>query len=325
MILPIETKIHTASFHSQSFPLSIIQTHQEYKKTWVCDKMINFVYHPTYLNQFMIYNTDWHFVACGALREYEQIFHKPILDHMDVIGFVKDALTNGLYVSGQWNERYIPRKTAYHTFDRMHEFLLYGYDEVEQVLFFVGYLDHTSYKKYRVRYQDFINALFNIQDSALCVSLFRLSEHLDCRPDNDKMMHGLRDYYESKDTVRFDADGVFGLKALDCFIREMENAMGRDSKNIDQRYVRSFFEHKQMMQIRMLYLFEKGYITQDAYQQFQAIAQCAYTVHLLAVKHQMTKEKELFCHIIDLIKTCQDKEKNWFAQNLFDCHCIDRR
>lgn len=51
-------------------------------------------------------------------------------------------LDAGHYVFGRYNEYCIPQKKSYHTRYYVHDFIIYGYDKVEQVYYSAGY--HTA-------------------------------------------------------------------------------------------------------------------------------------------------------------------------------------
>lgn len=308
--LPIKTDVFASSYLFHAFPLCIIQAQPEFRDTWICDKMINFVYRDGVLSKFAVYNTDWHFGASGAVKEYPVYFSIDSVRTIQLIDFVRESLHNGLYVAGQHNERYIQGKYAYMSYDWMHEFLIFGDDPENQVFQFVGYLADTPFCVYEVSYQDYINSLYNVENKGMYFSL-RRPQQISYDPDIKMILHGLSDYYTSRDTVRYDKNGIFGFEAMEHlagFIEEEAEGHGK----IDQRYIRSYFEHKNMMSIRMRYLADNGLIDKSIADDYIPIKQTAEKIHFLTIKYNMMPQQLRMQKIKDMILSNQAEELHIF-------------
>lgn len=310
--LPITEKVHTASFQSHAFPLSIVQAHPDYSDDWIADKFINFVYHPSYLNRFMNYNTDWHFRRCNALTEYELSFHLDDLQQIDFLQLIEESLTSGLYCSGQWNEKYIPRKTAYQSFDFLHEYLIYGFDRSTRNFFCIGYLKDETYTTYAVSYQNFINALRNA-GHLIPLSLFRQPKNFSAKIDSAAVIKGIYDYTDSVDSVLHDKNGIFGFAAIDALIAELQ-ALLSSGEPPDMRYIRSYYEHKKMMKTRLFYLAKRAVLPYSFAKEYSKIAENAETIHMLTLKALFTNRMDFMVHAIERMKANQQYEKNYFRQ-----------
>lgn len=308
--LPIETQLCTSSYLAHALPLSIIQVQPDFSDSWVCDKMINFVYHATYLNKFMVYNTDWHFIGCGAIKENSIFFSNDCMSAVHLIDFVRESLHNGIYITGNHNEKYIPGKNAYMKWDMPHEYLIFGDDPEKQIFRFVGYNAGSSFMVYEAAYQDYVNSLYNVFDKGMCFLLLR-PQPLNCTPDMDMLIHGLSDYYRSRDTVQYDEKGIFGFEAIETlafFVADQAKSDGY----IDQKYIRSYFEHKNMMSIRMRYLSDAGLIDKSIADDYTPIKQTAEKIHFLTIKNNMVPQRSRVQKIKDMILSNQAEELHIF-------------
>lgn len=201
---------------------------------------------------------------------------------------VREYLRHGIYVSGSFNEKYIPHKNAYGRRDFKHSFLLYGYDQAEQIFYAIGYTDNAKFELYQIAYSDFANGILNVEKPALLLRYFRPDTKLEL--NLQRIYEELGDYLHSDYTVNHgtgkNRNDLYGIRAHHAF-RSYIARYGQSGKFLDVRHSRFFYENKDFMQKRLSYLHQKGYIS-DYSEQYAIVAQKSKTIHLLFLKYNMT-------------------------------------
>ena len=132
-VLPFPDKPILLCYHNRAFPFGIIQANSPGDITkWACTKCINcnfFSERP--LNKFNIAVYD----AWG--EEEQLVTHQTLclpkessqLSDEDLLQNLNSAIDNNCYISGIYNEKYIPGKLTYGFKDHIHDFLIIGYDD----------------------------------------------------------------------------------------------------------------------------------------------------------------------------------------------------
>lgn len=156
---------------------------------------------------------------------------------IDIINLIHEMLDTGNYVFGRYNEYYIPQKNSYHSRYYVHDFIIYGYDEVEQVYYSAGYLADGKYKPFT------INGIDN---------------HIDIR----MIYEDLYDYLHSINRRNIvNKDKIFGIDCEYVFVDYLTQLNSSDAPYlIDMRHPKFFSEMKMLMCERLKYLEENSYV-----------------------------------------------------------------
>lgn len=229
-------------------------------------------------------------------------FDKNRLGTEDIVSLIRNWLDNGIYVHGAFNEKYIPNKNAFGRKDFKHAYMIYGYNQEEQILYAVGYTNRGKYEKYTITYSDFLNAIYNLKDP----SFFSLKYlNLNRRYEFDiNMVHWeLSDYLHSENTIRNalgkDPEDYYGVSANRAF-RAYVLTGGKNNNYLDPRYSRLFFENKFFMRRRLGYMAQKGFVGdyEDAY---ASVASKSHRVHMLFLKYNVTGDNKILQSLDGLI------------------------
>ena len=110
----------------------------------------------------------------GALSDGKIIEEKisirkaELIDAEHIWNLIKEFLLSGYYVTGEFNERYIPDMSSFMEEDYIHPYLLYGFNEETNSFYASGYLKNHFYSSYSINYSNFFESIINTPDD-ICV------------------------------------------------------------------------------------------------------------------------------------------------------------
>ncbi len=118
--------------------------------------------------------------------------------------------------------------------------------------------------------------------------------------DLEALLNELEDYIRSDYTVNNELwkhpGYYYGVQAMKAFWSSIRMLVYR-GRVLDVRYSRFFFEHKELMQKRLVFLHEKGYI-KDYSKEYSTVVEKAKTIHLMFLKYNYTRRQEIVESII---------------------------
>ena len=138
----------------------MIQGNADFDLTpWIVGKFIN-CYFRLQSPKFDLFTLDPWGEGDGvnfsqSIRLTREMFEKLSLDLLQT---VKILLDNGCRVHGSWNEKYIPAERVYGQKDRMHDYILIGYEEMG-IFYSVGYTKSGRYEEVTVTFEEYLDSL----------------------------------------------------------------------------------------------------------------------------------------------------------------------
>lgn len=220
---------------------------------------------------------------------------------MDLLHILKTAISNGCYVHGNYNEKYIPGKWAYGNEDYMHDFLLIGCDD--DTFISVGYVADGHFKKYTIPNQNLIESLYEVGGVKININLFSYEDGAVPSPNVQRMVNDLKKYistsncFENTNPSSNSYGIATNIRLKEFFLDEVKN---KGEIYVDKRYSRVLLEHKWVMnQLVNLFL--------DAHEkvEFQKYTNQNYKkaeiVHMLGLKMSSNGQVDLINRIAQLI------------------------
>lgn len=275
--LPI-TKPYITSYPGIANFLSILQSHPE-TEGWIFQNFIQVVYYQNINNQYLHEMTGslldlesglWligQYSYCPFFSQY--ILNRDILhqSNSDVISFFKKMIDSDYYVVLYINHQMLSNTPFYQKEDHDNPVMIYGYNDAAEEFLATGYFYHNLYSFHRITYQDFIRAEENVRNSNdYSNDYIQRIQFLHFRPNmeyifnKEEFLQYLLDYLESKDHTNklyfiTDKKYYYGLSFYD----KMAEQFARHS--IDERLVQSLFDQKEMMLVRLPFLYKNHYFT----------------------------------------------------------------
>ncbi|MBQ9121667.1 MAG: hypothetical protein IJY12_04850 [Clostridia bacterium] len=312
MKLPFEMNSYITTYHNNAYPLGVIQGNAKFDLTpWIAGKFVN-CYFRYKRPKFELFTLDPWGEGAGvnlseSIRLTPEMFDKLAIDPLQT---VKTLLDNGCYVHGSWNEKYIPAKRAYGQTDRMHDYMLIGYEEAERIFYSVGYTKRDRYEEFTVTFEEYADSLRNSKNRCIDLNTCRFCADGDFSLNKEGLLQELSDYIASTNTQTLHsgrAYGLSGIRALKQYVAENEGA-------VDIRYTRLLMEHKALMQLRMDYLCGTTHAALS--ESYRTVSRTAKQLYLLSIKYNMIHKKEVLAAILDHFDTILSEEERLLPQLL---------
>lgn len=318
-ILPMKIDPVVRCYHNLAFPLCFIQGNAEKLEKditpWLIGKYLNCMFdEKVYDNKYEICMNDW----WG--HEEHVIFHQHIcmFKHIyinlkiDILQFVKKIIDQECYISGSYNEKYIPGKEAYRIKDYNHDYLVYGYNDEKQVLYSVGYLANRKFVAFEIPYQNFIDSLFCNSTEKLEFNIWNYNSEFQFKADYERIKRGLNDYITSSNSYGTHDGRSYGINANKKLIEFIYARASRPGRNlIDDRYTRAFFEQKTIQNICVQHLCNEKIISlcDKDLKLMHEIYLKANSIYLLVIKYNMSKDKSLLENIVSVYEEIAEIEQ----------------
>lgn len=320
-ILPYDTNILIRSYHHIAFPLGIIKKNANTDiMPWLYSKFVNcaFVFNDTC--QFKISFCDGWAVGDNILFRqrvdmFSDTWNASVLD--PVILF-KRMIDMDCYVSGYYNEEYIPGKKSYNKRYFKHDFLLIGYDNFEKCFYSAGYLADGNFQGFTISYDNMMSSLNSLVPCKWTFDFWKYNDDANFFLDLNRLIQGLSDYVCSSTSIKIsNINRLFGMNAISelssCFINSIEKNEG-----IDFRYTRTLMEHKYLMMLRIKYLIENGLLSEEYLHQAKIVYDLSQQVHMLGIKYSMKKQNTIVIHMCEKISQTLEIERKYLPKVLLE-------
>ena len=303
-------------YHNLAFPLGIIQANAKSDITpWLCGKYTNcfFLHKDNLENMFDICVDDKWAINDGVILRQKIIMLKEFYEvlSIDYIELLKNFITIGCYPYGDCNEEFILGKVHFGKQYFEHDYLLYGYDDNKEVFYSVGYLDDNNFQKYEISYQNMRLALNSWKEERPFFVFFKFNEKFEFEFNIAKVKNGISNYLNSKnDAVNIKYKYV-GMEAIEKLALYMTQCI-KNGLMIDLRYTRGIVEHKFFMRLRVKYLLDNGYIMDKFLLECaEEIYKYAENIHMLGIKYNISKNKNIAGSILSTISIMLEKESKY--------------
>ena len=300
VILPYEMQVETITYQHHAFALGIIKPNIQQYDQWLCNKFINCVADKgVNLHDEDIWMVKYGLcIKTGGYMNYEA-FH---IFCPDLVEKNKEMLEQGFYVSGTYDEYYIPGKAAYQARPFIHGYIIYGYDDQKGVFKSAGYLADGTYKQFDITYEDYYCSVADGKKTQLhCLNYFRINTEYVGQIDITKIREKLTDFVDSRGSANSKINEVFGVNAWKEFETYIDNAA---ENGIDMRDVRIYMEHKGIMDKRLKCLFEHRYLQDQVLCQTyqEEVFQKATQLFNMCLKYILTGDADIRERMIILVR-----------------------
>lgn len=315
VVLPFDSSPLLTHYLGKAFSLGIIQGNaEETALPWIYSRYINCIYNATAANKFDFYTPDYWGRGDGILAEQRMILQRETYQIMklDILDFVRNLLDRAYYVYGTNNERYIPGKSSYQQRDFLHEYLLYGYSDEQQIFHSCGYLADNKYQVFEISYDDYLKSLMNTTDGMIKFSFWNYCPNAKFPLDMKHIIIELGDYILSRNTQRAQQPGlIYGVRAVESLQDYLRTEMDQ-GHYADIRYTKAFWGHKKLTAKRFAYLHEHGYSMKPEWLNLATKHEkMAEQIHLLCIKQNLKHTTAVSKKVYDLFSTVLEEEKKY--------------
>ena len=315
--LPIETKPIVQCYHNMAFPLSVIQGNAKVLGKdafpWFVDKYLNCKFeHTPSDNKFEMCTYDTWGTKEGVVSDQFLSLHLDLYTKLgvDILEGTKTVLSEGHYIFGMYNEKYIPGKDAYRRYNYSHDYLLYGYNDNKRVIYSIGYLANKKYMPFEIPYENFVESIRRnpLQQSELY--FFQYNPLFEYKTDIAKIVKGLMDYIQSTNYLGVTPKYSYGITAVKKLREYIQITASRENvPRIDDRYTRAHEEQKYLTMRCAEYLQKEKQlpINSSDIEMIENIYQKANMIHMLAIKFNIVPDNTTLKGIDDAFQYILDR------------------
>ena len=300
--LPIEIDPIIKSYHYATFPMSIIQANGGDRIIpWLCKKYINCCFDLRAVrNHFLIclydsYGVEDHVLnhqhICLADYEYAEL-------NIDCVQLAQKMLSAGNYITGNYNEKYIPNKYSYNKHDYSHDYFLYGFDSRSELFYSLGYTASEKLESFTIPFENFRKSVELNTDKRIEFNFWKYNNENEYKLELPDIIQDLEDYcYSTNSKDGWKKYYVFGLTAM-----KMLCELFTDNKELDLRYTRAYLEHKYLMLTRLEYINKNTdcYLAQYL-DEYENVYNKSKVIHNLCIKYHITGSNTIIDSIAKLM------------------------
>lgn len=307
ILLPFEIDVEMRTYQYIAFPLGIIKANLKDYDIWLCGKLINCVKWSS--GVFESFEEDLWSVRDGLMFSQNIYLAPQSLNYsgIDIFTLNKSMLQNGFYITGLYDEYYIPGKNAYNEFNFNHDYVIFGYNDIECTFKSASYLTDKTYGYFNIKYGDYLNAVINNDISQTNLNYYMINSNFRPNIDILSIRIKLEDYlFSRRNASNAISNAVFGIDVWLELAKYVENA----EDGLDARFGRFCMEHHGLMFKRIQTLQKNGYFVDETVEkEYEDIYFKTKMVHNLFIKYNVSKNRDLLLRISNILRAVVSDER----------------
>lgn len=221
---------------------------------------------------------------------------------------MKECINDGIYVSGLWDEFYVPQKQAYHKYNYIRNCLIYGYDDEIQCFESAGYIGENIWSLFKISYSDFLQSMI-VDEDFVRFNTYIFNNNFNKTADIKRISNDIKDFLDSRQLIE-ESDYSFGIQANRDYFKNFIEFTTKAKIAVLQPLF-ALYEHKCLMYDRLNYLSLSGMasIPQDILKEYQKIPRIYRQLLNRAIKYNITKRKDVLEEITSIGSQCVELEE----------------
>ena len=318
-ILPLNTDPFIKTYPYNAFYLGILEANGFDISDIIINEFFNL--HCYY------YKKDWHIDFCGSgfVEKNRFITKYDIKLETVSIDQIKNKINNNFYLMLNLNERYLGISEIQWDWDRCHDWLIYGYDDLTNDFYCCGYIVKKGIGEYygtiKVKYENLINAIKKVPKSFTRFRSRKLQNHSlkinyaykEKSLSKKELIKKLTHFYHPKKIVIYHVPFIFNdIEGLNLFIKlfRKKHIINHSNQNIFNsriylQDIRNLYEHKKVIKL----VLERIGCCQDIIKEQNQLVNEAYNNLIFCAKYNVKLQQVLIKHIynkmIDIEKSQQ--------------------
>lgn len=272
---------------------------------WIYNFFIQVFYKPNRTNK-IDFVLDYFFENEGIFIKGYHNIPKVYKDKHEFIEMFKAYIDTNAYICGDFDEYYIPGKKSYLKSHFEHNFLLYGYDDENEIFYSVGYDERYQWNFYHIPYKILVKSL--IGDKFINFNSFVINPYFTSEIDINFIRNSILSYlYLHKDQ---EESFIYGEKGVSEYFNMVSKQI-KKGKELHIPSIYALYEQKKMMLERLKLIAQKKsiIINDNIMNEYEDIKN-QYTILVnLFIKYSYTKDKKYADHISALSKMSITKER----------------
>ena len=310
VILPFTTDVEDKAYQYSAHALGAIKTSINNSNLWAAGKLLSIYFESN--NQLHMNDADLWSINEGLTTQELKILN-PSLNigaRSDLLNLIKHKISIGNYIVGMYDEYFIPNKDTYLKSHFLHDYLLYGFDDSQEVFKSAGYVANTKYEYFDIPYSAYIDSI-TLCDCAEIPLYFRYV-HNQFMPELDfgNICEKLEDILLSRDNLprqEGEPARIYGIAGLECYQKYIANFK---YEKLDLRNSRSYMEYFQYMYLRLQALTDANYLCDRTFvdQYYTHMVQPSVMIYNMCLKYNICGNPEIVLRIGEYIEILNKRE-----------------
>ncbi len=283
----------------------------------LCSKYINCYYkEESTKHKFIIAIFD-HWFTLQKIMQYQLIdlFKETYQKKkFDLVLTIKKCLLFDSYIFGQCNFAYIAPGLCHDV--KWFNYVITGFDDTAKEFTIYGVDSTENFSCYHVKYQTFIEALFDTPKSNITFTMWRYNKDISITLDLPNTIFELEDYTNSTNRRKhYTADKVYGLNAIQK-LSEHFYETAQNGLELNEFYLHKFLMHKSYMKDRMECLASHDVIDQKWIAHAEQVSQIGEKVYNFGKSFNDSHDQSFIAKLVEMIADTIRSETDYLPKVL---------
>lgn len=331
MILPITWPI-TETYQCCSFVMSVVLPYDNIKNFYDNNYILLSCVDADQLEDIdlMFWDVSWEDLRKKGIMEMD-LYHVANFQSNTLSDFIRERIDQGNYVLLHLiDEFYLPYSVCYEAEHYIHDAYIYGY---EDEYFWVMAYSQGKLKSLKVAASDIESGIFSAaereEDVFFCslrpnhavdvqVDYCQIKKMFESYLYGEKIIAEYLSSINNKDLIRiacdyseFEEKCVYGIKIYEVLNRCLHTIIEQQDVDFDYISIKPFrilYEHKRVVYERISNILEHFGMSKEILLPFDDILTKSNRIFVLAIKYNMTREKNILERIVNYIDKLKERE-----------------
>ena len=213
-----------------AIPLSVIQADERNLLPLILSNYTNIQKGKYPHAEYNHVENDLWLLKSKVMKRHQFVFHKEQYqkDYATLLQLILSFVSEGYYLSGKANDKYISAKAAYDCYDTNTIYLIHGYNLKDQIFYAAGKTKNKVFEKYTISFEEYFNAIFNRWKPTFDLNFIKAGELNKAKFNYSKFHDGILDYLNSRnrsDGIIPEGNAMKYIYGIECYKDFAQNLM----------------------------------------------------------------------------------------------------
>lgn len=244
-------------YNHHAFPTGILGSYHK-ENSWLYNNFLQIEFNPN-ARRPIDFVFDYFFEDERAFIKGYYMIPEGDKNETNFIPIIRELIDSNSYIVGIWDEYYIRAKSPFHRNHYEHNYIIYGYDDIERTLFSAGYVgENMTWSKFTVKYDEFVKSLV-VDKGFIRFNNFIPSRSFNSKINYKKISNGINKYLESDNAVK-EHESIYGTQGVQGFFEFIKNDICKNAEMVHLPSIFALYEHKKLMLERIIYLDQHNFV-----------------------------------------------------------------
>ena len=316
IFLPFTTNVEAKAYQYSAYALGAIKASLHDSHLWTAGKFLSVYFESN--DQLHMYDDDFWSINDGITKQSSITIKRAntSLSRYELLDVLKGKIRTGNYIVGMFDEYFIPQKKAYGKFNFFHDYLIYGFDDSQQVFKAAGYLANARYDVYDIPYGAYWDSIMLCDADEITIYFHYVdNQYVPMLPIID-IRCKLEEFLLSKPNLPHhigESEKTYGIDGLKLF---QEYVTDFNQEKLDLRNSRSYAEYFRYMYSRLQTLVCVGFLNNDNWikKYYDDLVKPSLVIHNLCIKYNICRNKGVLLSAGKMIQDVNMQEIDYLKQ-----------